>query len=171
MIGHLEWQPGKVDPRGFSMNTMRSRVRERLNHSPGWNRNEEDDDVPNVIGEYRTGDIRLAPRKWTTLDIKGTDIVTGATRYQIMAHLTTTIPAGSTLQGRFYHLRPDGSRWESGIIERVGTSGNTYADFHHSGSIARNERLRFEAVYYPADSSDDEPATITTSRLRGLYWT
>ncbi|MFJ9031089.1 peptidoglycan-binding protein [Streptomyces sp. NPDC102274] len=30
VIGHLEWQPGKVDPRGFTMASMRARVGERL---------------------------------------------------------------------------------------------------------------------------------------------
>ncbi|WKX72518.1 N-acetylmuramoyl-L-alanine amidase [Streptomyces sp. XD-27] len=30
VIGHLEWQPGKVDPRGFTMNAMRERVRDHL---------------------------------------------------------------------------------------------------------------------------------------------
>ncbi|MFD7224841.1 peptidoglycan-binding protein [Streptomyces sp. NPDC059892] len=30
VIGHLEWQPGKVDPRGFTMDAMRARVAERL---------------------------------------------------------------------------------------------------------------------------------------------
>ncbi|MET9802300.1 N-acetylmuramoyl-L-alanine amidase [Streptomyces sp. NPDC006368] len=30
VIGHKEWQPGKIDPRGFSMNTMRARIAERL---------------------------------------------------------------------------------------------------------------------------------------------
>ncbi|MEU0842214.1 N-acetylmuramoyl-L-alanine amidase [Streptomyces sp. NPDC005962] len=30
VIGHLEWQPGKIDPRGFSMDSMRARVHERL---------------------------------------------------------------------------------------------------------------------------------------------
>ncbi|GGZ28082.1 peptidoglycan-binding protein [Streptomyces nitrosporeus] len=30
VIGHLEWQPGKVDPRGFSMDGMRDRVQARL---------------------------------------------------------------------------------------------------------------------------------------------
>jgi hypothetical protein len=30
VIGHLEWQPGKPDPRGFSMNTMRARIADRL---------------------------------------------------------------------------------------------------------------------------------------------
>ena len=30
VIGHLEWQPGKVDPRGFTMTAMRDRVAARL---------------------------------------------------------------------------------------------------------------------------------------------
>ncbi|MFC8155875.1 peptidoglycan-binding protein [Streptomyces cinereoruber] len=30
VIGHLEWQPGKTDPRGFSMGSMRARIAERL---------------------------------------------------------------------------------------------------------------------------------------------
>ncbi|MBD3546845.1 peptidoglycan-binding protein [Streptomyces sp. JV180] len=34
VIGHLEWQPGKIDPRGFSMNEMRGRVAKRLGSTP-----------------------------------------------------------------------------------------------------------------------------------------
>jgi hypothetical protein len=30
VIGHLEWQPGKVDPRGFTMEWLRGRVGGRL---------------------------------------------------------------------------------------------------------------------------------------------
>lgn len=30
VIGHLEWQPGKVDPRGFTMASMRARIKGRL---------------------------------------------------------------------------------------------------------------------------------------------
>ncbi|CAL9504311.1 N-acetylmuramoyl-L-alanine amidase [Streptomyces sp. enrichment culture] len=30
VIGHKEWQPGKVDPRGFTMGSMRDRIGERL---------------------------------------------------------------------------------------------------------------------------------------------
>ena len=30
VIGHLEWQAGKVDPRGFTMASMRTRIRKRL---------------------------------------------------------------------------------------------------------------------------------------------
>jgi hypothetical protein len=35
VIGHLEWQPGKSDPRGFTMDSMRNRVRARLADKPG----------------------------------------------------------------------------------------------------------------------------------------
>lgn len=34
VIGHLEWQPGKVDPRGFTMDSMRARVNARLAVDP-----------------------------------------------------------------------------------------------------------------------------------------
>ncbi|WP_228994309.1 N-acetylmuramoyl-L-alanine amidase [Streptomyces sp. DH8] len=34
VIGHLEWQPGKVDPRGFTMDSMRDRVSTRLGTKP-----------------------------------------------------------------------------------------------------------------------------------------
>ncbi len=38
VIGHLEWQPGKVDPRGpgISMDDVRERVKERLGKDPDW---------------------------------------------------------------------------------------------------------------------------------------
>ncbi|SDM77677.1 N-acetylmuramoyl-L-alanine amidase [Streptomyces wuyuanensis] len=34
VIGHLEWQPGKVDPRGFTMDSMRDRIADRLADDP-----------------------------------------------------------------------------------------------------------------------------------------
>ncbi|MEO3976291.1 peptidoglycan-binding protein [Streptomyces sp. CAU 1734] len=35
VIGHLEWQPGKIDPRGFSMDSLRARVTDLLGRTPG----------------------------------------------------------------------------------------------------------------------------------------
>lgn len=49
VIGHLEWQPGKIDPRpspggaDVAMPALRKRVAERLKHPPSWN---GDDDMP-----------------------------------------------------------------------------------------------------------------------------
>ncbi|MFF4606096.1 N-acetylmuramoyl-L-alanine amidase [Streptomyces sp. NPDC001339] len=34
VIGHLEWQPGKIDPKGFSMGWLRERVAARLKAQP-----------------------------------------------------------------------------------------------------------------------------------------
>ncbi|PVC80599.1 N-acetylmuramoyl-L-alanine amidase [Streptomyces sp. CS090A] len=34
VIGHLEWQPGKIDPRGFTMASMRDRIGKRLTPDP-----------------------------------------------------------------------------------------------------------------------------------------
>ncbi|MHC5259916.1 peptidoglycan recognition protein family protein [Streptomyces sp. UC4497] len=38
VIGHKEWQPGKIDPKGpgVSMSDIRERVAERLKHSASW---------------------------------------------------------------------------------------------------------------------------------------
>lgn len=35
VIGHLEWQPGKIDPRGFTMDSFRARVKTLLAAKPG----------------------------------------------------------------------------------------------------------------------------------------
>jgi LysM repeat protein len=34
VIGHLEWQPGKIDPKGFTMGSMREKIRKRLGTKP-----------------------------------------------------------------------------------------------------------------------------------------
>lgn len=36
VIGHREWQPGKIDPLGFTMDSMRARIASRLAHPAGW---------------------------------------------------------------------------------------------------------------------------------------
>ncbi|MEW1660023.1 peptidoglycan-binding protein [Streptomyces sp. NPDC093707] len=34
VIGHKEWQPGKIDPQGFAMDTLRDRIKTRLATAP-----------------------------------------------------------------------------------------------------------------------------------------
>jgi hypothetical protein len=43
VIGHLEWQPGKIDPKGFTMTAMRSRITARLDNNQQEEEKEEDD--------------------------------------------------------------------------------------------------------------------------------
>ncbi|WP_330292163.1 peptidoglycan-binding protein [Streptomyces sp. NBC_00576] len=46
VIGHKEWQPGKVDPRGFTMDSMRARIRERLAGGGGGGKDTEPTPTP-----------------------------------------------------------------------------------------------------------------------------
>ncbi|WP_372344760.1 hypothetical protein [Streptomyces sp. KL116D] len=131
---------------------------------------QEDDDMPSTLGLYDETDRPLVPGKWTTLTVEKVDLMTGAKAYDATAYITTTAPTGSTLQGRFYHYRADGTRWTGPIVERLATDGQSFPDFPNAGSIAASERLRFELCYYPADPADKKSIVITTSRVRGLYW-
>lgn len=130
----------------------------------------EETDMPTTLGRYSSTDITLVPGQWKTVSIEGTDLLTGASAYDVLVHLTAVLPAGSAVQGRFYHLRADGSRWESGIIERAATEGSTMADFAHLGAIQPAEKLRFEVVYWPPDAGDAASVIVNSSRARGLYW-
>ena len=172
VIGHKEGTRRKIDP-SFDMGQFRRDVAQRLAHSAGWSPGTEppkEDDVPNTLGRYDETDRTIIPGKWTTLSIEGVDLLKDATAYQAMVQVTTSVPAGSTLQGRFYHYRSDGSRWTGPIVERIATAGQTFADFHNAGSIKATEKLRLEVAYYPADATDFKPITVTTAHLRGLYW-
>ncbi|MEV4334697.1 peptidoglycan recognition family protein [Streptomyces sp. NPDC049597] len=166
VIGHLEWQPGKVDPRGFTMASMRERIAVRLASAPP----SEEDDMPDNWNLASAADMTLSPGHWTTVPVGSADLLTSAVRYTGAMHLTLTAPAGGTVQGRFYHLRPDGTRWTGPIVERLTTSGSSFLDFPHAGSVAADEKVRFEAVYFPASSTDSASASITSSWIRGLSW-
>ncbi|TVL89730.1 N-acetylmuramoyl-L-alanine amidase [Streptomyces sp. SAJ15] len=142
----------------------------RANGEPNPDNGSEENDVPNTLGRYDATDRPLAPGAWKTLDVEGIDLLTGARAYTAAVLLTLRAPAGGTVQGRFYHLRRDGTRWTSGVVERLTTAGDSFPDFAHAGSIRPEEKLRFEVAYWPADKADTTPLTITTSRARGLYW-
>jgi hypothetical protein len=64
VIGHLEWQPGKVDPRGFTMASMRGRIAARLD----GNQSQEEGDMPTVPeivkGLAKTDGVFDVPARW-----------------------------------------------------------------------------------------------------------
>ncbi|MFJ4702790.1 N-acetylmuramoyl-L-alanine amidase [Streptomyces sp. NPDC088768] len=168
-VGHKETSvEGKPDP-SFDMHDFRRAVAERLAHGPDWNPLEESD-MPSTLGLYDDMPRTLRPGAWTTLPVEHTDLLSGAVAYDALALVTVKAPVGSTVQGRFFHVREDGTRWQSGIVERAGTTGDTFADFGHKGSIGKKEKLRLEVVYYPATPDDEEPVTVSAARVRALYW-
>ncbi|WP_234393135.1 N-acetylmuramoyl-L-alanine amidase [Streptomyces pactum] len=59
VIGHLEWQPGKVDPRGFTMASMRARIADRLDgpSSGGWKPSTPETSTPKEDLDMDKGDV------------------------------------------------------------------------------------------------------------------
>ncbi|MFV8127552.1 N-acetylmuramoyl-L-alanine amidase [Streptomyces syringium] len=171
VIGHKEWTNTKIDPVGFTMPDMRTRIARRLGgQTDPTPTTPQETGVPYTLGEYSGTDVALPPNTWKTLTIGRTDLITGAESYMASVYLTVTAPEGGVLQGRFYHRRADGSRWDGPTIERSATTGNSYVDFSHVGSISEGETVRFEITYGPADATDTKPAALSTARARGLYW-
>ncbi|MCD9196085.1 peptidoglycan recognition protein family protein [Streptomyces albireticuli] len=126
--------------------------------------------VPFALGEYTGATLSLPPNVWTTLTVGRQDLISGAQSYTATAFLTLKAKPGGVLQGRFYHQKADGSRWDGPIVERICTEGSSFADFTHAGSISSGETVRFEITYAPTSALDTAPATITAARARGLYW-
>lgn len=195
IIGHKEWQPGKIDPHGpvegqgmFSMETFRKDVSARLRHSASWTPGDSKPTPPKPatpqseasqevsvltsVSKTDTDNVNLVPATWTTVGVDGTDLVTGAVQYSAQVNLTLdALSAMSTVQGRFYRVNSSGVRQETyGIIEREMTMGSSFMDFGDLGSLAAGEKLRFEAIFYPLDDQDSTPAVVQTSRLRALVW-
>jgi hypothetical protein len=65
VIGHAEWQPGKVDPRGpgVSMPGIRARVAERLKHPASWSPGHHAPSPPPRGAAHRPGEARHRARK------------------------------------------------------------------------------------------------------------
>ncbi|MEU3945469.1 LysM peptidoglycan-binding domain-containing protein [Streptomyces sp. NPDC029526] len=115
VIGHLEWQPGKVDPRGFTMTSMRSRVAKRLGTKPS---------TGGSGGTYtvRTGDTlwAIARAHGTTVpalvDLNGLrapDRLAVGQKLKLPASSTTTytVARGDTLWSIAASRLGDGARW------------------------------------------------------------
>ncbi|MFD7501526.1 peptidoglycan-binding protein [Streptomyces sp. NPDC059850] len=69
VIGHLEWQPGKSDPRGFTMNSMRTRVGKRLGAKP-------DSTEPDSTDETKTAEYVPFPGADFFRDGRDSEIIT-----------------------------------------------------------------------------------------------
>ncbi|MEU2992889.1 N-acetylmuramoyl-L-alanine amidase [Streptomyces griseoincarnatus] len=88
VIGHLEWQPGKVDPRGFTMQSMRTRVATRLKNPSGAKPQPPKEDTDMALTPYDNwaykgkGETRDA---YAYLRGTNTDVKTVATKVDALA--------------------------------------------------------------------------------------
>ncbi|MDG9703827.1 N-acetylmuramoyl-L-alanine amidase [Streptomyces sp. DH37] len=188
VIGHLEWQPGKVDPRGFSMHWMRERIAERLDHAPGWTRGETaaapaagetEDEMPEYLSIGQTKGLALPPGRWVPLpwdtewsdtgDVhaKGSQIVlAGPASYAGDLRLRVAeLPAGAELQARIQLDRADGDRSDLPWDEAPATGGTTTLVMPVTGRIGKGTKLRLMACQYGT-----EPVQLERAELKLQVW-
>ncbi|ONK09563.1 N-acetylmuramoyl-L-alanine amidase [Streptomyces sp. MP131-18] len=158
VIGHSEWQPGKVDPRGpgITMNAVRKRVAERLRHPADWSPGdtpehpEEDDDMGRLIDAAMTRPLTIRDEGvWVSIPgdtiygetaiAKGTYSFAGAReryRVEVDLHAIGLTPTGA-IQLRV--VEEDGRKLP--IREIPGTAKGTYGGAGREGTAQSRPKL------------------------------
>lgn len=178
VIGHLEWQPGKIDPRGpgVSMNVIRAQVWDRLDRPPNWSPG--GDDMPKLLAVGMTEPRTLEPGAWVSvaMDTEWSDpldqhvkdaqtFLTGA-MYTGDVHVSMTgLTPGKEVQVRLVEDR-DGEMVQTYPLgEGVGTEGKTLVKVPVTGRCPEGNRLKVRLAHY-----GDEPATLERVEVKLLVW-
>jgi hypothetical protein len=192
VIGHLEWQPGKIDPRGpgISMGDIRERVAERLTHPAGWSPGgtTEEDDMPERSLYGTSGDHQrtIQPNRWTALTFNRRHVDGD---WEDMEELTSSIlfapcyysasvgvKVGGLTRGQEFQIRLANYRERDGEFERtaampihspVHAGGDLHFVYTWTGFIPAGDRgrVRVEVFHY-----GDEPVTVKSVRAESLHW-
>ncbi|MFG2734360.1 N-acetylmuramoyl-L-alanine amidase [Streptomyces harbinensis] len=186
VIGHAEWQPGKIDPLGpgVSMADIRARVAARLRHTPDWTPPEEDDMPQRIVLESNGYQRTIEPNTWTTLN--WTRIWEGAWRDKdpepsvLLGPCAYSISVGLTVaglaHGQEFKVRVARYREEDGKYVRVSAmptsspvndAGKGHFVYGWTGHVpaAKKGRLRVEVQHHGED-----PVTVESARAEALYW-
>ncbi len=176
-IGHLEWQPGKIDPRGVEMSALRDEIEQRI---------ERNKDVPNRIALETKNLVHIVePHTWTQVkfnriltDEGWTDrdeqatILTGAAYYALTAGLEVEgLVKGQEFQIRFVINDKRNGVWERAANLPINSptqdsmegkfvhAWNGFVPFHDSSRVCLE-------VYHMGEV----PLSIDSVRVEGLYW-
>ncbi|KAF4405521.1 MULTISPECIES: N-acetylmuramoyl-L-alanine amidase [Streptomyces] len=176
VIGHLEWQPGKIDPRGFTMSSFRTRVKNLLANPPGTGSSE--DDMPQYINLGRTAGMQLSPDVWDAIewDTEWTDQpgdhATGGSQFLHGPALYTGeidirvsgLPVGEQFQVRLSEVNDGEYTTNHPIGELIGTAGDTFAKIPITGRLPSGRGARIRVKHWHS-----EPVTVT-GVLKVLVW-
>ncbi|RKN40751.1 N-acetylmuramoyl-L-alanine amidase [Streptomyces hoynatensis] len=197
VIGHLEWQPGKIDPRGpgIGMEDVRSRVAERLRHPAGWSREappsgqdkEGEDPMPKWSLLSTTDYARtVRPGEWTTLNFNRAheggawvsrdpqpSILVGPAYYTASVGVRVRgLAAGQEFQIRLaeYRERDDGGYERTGslpISSPVHDAGEGHFSHTWTGFLSGSRKGRLRVEVL---SNGEGEATVDWARAETLYW-
>ncbi|MGW8847839.1 peptidoglycan recognition protein family protein [Streptomyces xiamenensis] len=189
VIGHLEWQPGKIDPRGpgVSMSDIRKRVAARLKQSAGWSPSSpEEDDMPKrSLYETNSYTRTVRPDTWTTLNFnryydgkKWVDkdpepsVLLGPCYYTAsVAVKVTGLATGQEFKVRVARYRQENGKYVRASAmptdSPVNDQGKGHFVYTWTGHVpaADKGRLRVEVQHHGS-----EPVTVEWARAESLYW-
>lgn len=177
-IGHLEWQPGKVDPRGVSMDSLRTEIRNRLKES--------EETMPSriVLGTKDYAQI-IEPHKWTQLKFNrvltsdgwedrepAATILVGAAYYALTAGLEVeSLVPGQEFQIRFVINEKRNGEWVRAANFPISspTHDKMAGKFVHvwNGFVPGHSSSRVcLEVYHMGEAN----ISVGNARVEGLYW-
>ncbi|MEV7491406.1 N-acetylmuramoyl-L-alanine amidase [Streptomyces anulatus] len=192
VIGHKEWQPGKIDPRGpiegggsFSMTQFRADVKAQLALEPGAEppsepttppKNdkppapapvEDPMPAPTTLHESVAGGPDLPAGDWTELPAaEDTAIVRGPCTYDVgfSAVMSGTGDAGR-VQLRFVHVDIETRRRSAALpVDVYVRGGGTGTQVSRRGFLPAGQYLKVEAL------ADGAGAAVTHRTVDGLVW-
>ncbi|CAL9302697.1 hypothetical protein SUDANB91_03518 [Streptomyces sp. SudanB91_2054] len=180
VIGHLEWQPGKVDPRGFTMASMRARVRARLDGGqPTTSTPQQEDDVPKYLSLGLTKSVTLKPGEWVSLAWneewadQGNGHPDGGQTFAHNAHYNGALHlrAAGVARGAEVQVRlvEDDLKGRTAKhfppTEILGTSGDTYGWVPIVGAVGADRRVKAQVCHFGA-----APITIERAEIKAHIW-
>ncbi|RKN61854.1 N-acetylmuramoyl-L-alanine amidase [Streptomyces klenkii] len=188
VIGHLEWQPGKVDPRpapgggDVRMPSIRGAVAARLDTTtPG--RAPEEDDMPRprylALGMTRPLEIRDSG-VWVSLPFDtewadeaaqhfagGQSFAADGAQYVGVLNLRLSgLAPGEEVQVRVVEDGPDGQvRYQ--IAEGIGSDGGSYPPIPVCGKVGAGRRAKIMIAQHNGGRG---PVTIERAELKAQVW-
>ena len=177
VIGHLEWRPGKTDPRGITMDDVRTQVAERLRHDAGWS----GDDMPSYLALGMTEPFTLGSGGWTPIawDTEGSDVAeqhrdgaqvfaTGGAQYNGAVWVYTEgLNAGVPLFVRLEYCDADDNTVKYAPFSGPAAPALEPARFAFPivGSVPPGQRVK-AAVY----QNSGYPISVLRAELRAQVW-
>ncbi|MFE7131857.1 N-acetylmuramoyl-L-alanine amidase [Streptomyces sp. NPDC057638] len=170
VIGHLEWRMDKSDPRGFTMDAMRTRVQARLNsESPTPPQPPGETMAISKVTEQNPIDVEIPTGTWTGLAFRDAVIHSGPRTLVGPTYVQLTLAPDTApdllITGRFYLTDTDGSG-ESGYGDIGPFPAAGGLQFLHNHNVPSGKHLRFKVLVTGAPATS---LTITHRTATGDF--
>jgi len=166
VIGHLEWTNQKIDPRGFSMSSMRARVAALLaGPAGGTTQPPQEDDMPHYLSIGRSSWMTVAPDVWDAIEFTeewsdpghdhwdkgGAQFVAGPALFNGQVGIRVDgLPEGAQLQVMLSEVKDGKYVKDHDISEVIGTDGDAFQVVPLTGSVPPGRGMRVRVKHWEA---------------------